>query len=454
MDKGLEKKYGLPTAIAMIVGIVIGSGVFFKADDVLEKTDGNVVLALIAWSIGALAMIFGALVFSEFAQRIEKSNGLVDYTEIAYGKRAGYLAGWFNLVLYLLPLVAILSWITSMYTLILMGSENPENSAMTWILAIIYMLLIYVINYYSPLIAGKLQVSAMIIKLIPLGCVGILGVVLGMKSGVGSENITNAMSTIKQSKGTLPMAIVGTAFAYEGWIVALTINSEIKNAKKNLPKALTVGTIIVFIVYVLYFLGISSSLPTSQIVAEGNNSVAVATTKLFGSTASSILIVFVIISCIGTLNGLILSVMRGAYTLAIRNQGPMPNLMKKIDPKTNMPINSTIFSLISSLLYLALWYASLNKTFGRYIGLDEIPIVMMYGLYVILYVYYIKEFKDLGFVKRFVIPIFALIGAGIILYGGFSNPDIGIYMLISILGIFLGLLFYRKDDIELEEIND
>ncbi len=454
MNKALDEKYGLPTAVAMIVGIVIGSGVFFKADDVLAKTDGNVVLALLAWAIGAFAMIFGALVFAEFAQRIEKSNGLVDYTEVAYGKKAGYLAGWFNLMLYLLPLAAILSWITSMYTLILIGYENPENSTLTWALAFIYMSVIYLINYFSPLIAGKLQVSAMIIKLIPLGLVGIVGVIFGIKSGVGVANIHSAMATIHQSKGTLAMAIVGTAFAYEGWIVALTINNEIKDAKKNLPKALVMGTLVVFVVYVLYFLGIASTLPTEQIVTEGNNSVAVATATLFGSTASSILIVFVIISCIGTLNGLILSIMRGPYTLAIRNQGPMPELMSKIDPKTNMPVYSTIFSLICTILYLALWYASLNNTFGRYIGLDEIPIVMMYGLYVILYIYYIKEFTDLGFFKRFVIPIFALVGAGIILYGGFSNPDIGIYLIVSVVGILSGLFFYRKDGIELEEIND
>ena len=77
MEKGLEKKYGLFTAIAMVVGVVIGSGVFFKADDVLKLTKGNLLLALLAWGIGAFSMIFGSLVFAEFAQRIEKSNGIV-----------------------------------------------------------------------------------------------------------------------------------------------------------------------------------------------------------------------------------------------------------------------------------------------------------------------------------------------------------------------------------------
>ena len=74
----LDKRYGLMTAIAMVVGVVIGSGVFFKADDVLRLTGGNLAIALLAWALGAFSMIFGALVFAEFAQRIEKSNGIVD----------------------------------------------------------------------------------------------------------------------------------------------------------------------------------------------------------------------------------------------------------------------------------------------------------------------------------------------------------------------------------------
>ncbi len=454
MDKGLEKKYGLPTSIAMVVGIVIGSGVFFKADDVLTSTGGNLILSLIAWCVGAVAMIFGSLVFAEFAQRIEKSNGLVDYTEAAYGKRAGYLAGWFNCVIYLIPITTILSWVTSMYTLILIGHENPSNSLLTWILACVYAIVIFLINYYSPLVAGKLQVTATVIKLIPLALVAFLGFFLGLKSGVGVQNLHDAMATFGQSKGTLSGAIVGTAFAYEGWIIAITINGEIKNAKKNLPKALTIGTLIVFAVYVLYFLGIASTLPTSEIIANGDNSIAIATTKLFGSTASTVLIVFVVISCIGTLNGLMLSVMRAPYTLAIRNQGPMPNLLKKIDPKTKMPLYSALFSLTLVFVYLALWYASLNNLFGKYIALDEIPIVMVYGVYFFLYIYYMKEFNDLNFFRRFVIPILALLGAGIILYGGFSNPSIGMYLIINVAVILLGLLFYRKDSVELPEIND
>ncbi|PKM56514.1 MAG: amino acid permease [Firmicutes bacterium HGW-Firmicutes-3] len=441
----LEKKYGLLTAIAMVVGVVIGSGVFFKADDVLTLTDGNIILALVAWAVGAFSMIFGALVFAEFAQRIEKSNGIVDYSEVAYGKKFGYLVGWFKGVLYFSPLSAILAWVASLYTMILLGSDNPTNALGTWMLAVVYMFLTYLMNYFAPIIAGRFQVTTTLIKLIPLSLVAIGGMISGLINGVTMTNFTDAMSSVGSSSGTLASAVVATAFAYEGWTVAITINGEIKDSKKNLPKALTVGALIVFLVYIFYFLGIAGVLPTPEIVSEGDNAVNIVTNQLFGSTASVILTGFVIISCLGTLNGLVMSCIRVPHSLAIRNQGPVPKIISKINKKTNMPINSAIFAGCLSFGYLLLWFFSINETFGAYIALDEIPIVLVYGLYIFLYMWYIKNFKDLNFFSRYIKPIFATIGSLIILYGGITNPSIGIYLVVSVMVILIGLLFYRKE---------
>lgn len=440
----LKKKYGLLTAIAMVVGVVIGSGVFFKADDVLSITNGNLIVALMAWIVGAFAMIFGSLVFAEFASRIEKANGIVDYFEEAYGKMAGYLVGWFNGVLYFSPLSAILAWVASLYTMLLFGNDNPENGWLTWAVAITYMLLAYIMNYYAPIIAGRFQVTTMFIKLVPLALIALGGMFSGLINGVTMENFANAASSIGSSGSTFSAAVVATAFAYEGWIIAITLNSEIKDSKKNLPKALTIGAFIVFLVYIAYFLGIVGVLPTSQIVSEGNNSVNIVSGSLYGSFAATLLIAFVVISCLGTLNGLVMSCMRFPYSLAVRKQGPMVKWMEQISAKTNMPAYATLFAMVLSFGYLAIWYGSLNNIFGRYIGVDEIPIVMVYGLYVFLYIWYMKNFKDLSVYNRFVKPIFAMLGAGIILYGGITNPSIGMYMVISVCVLLLGLVFYKK----------
>lgn len=441
----LIKRYGLWTAIAMVVGVVIGSGVFFKADDVLALTNGNLIYALLAWVIGAISMIFGALVFAEFAHRIERSNGIVDYSEEAYGKKFGYLVGWFQGVLYYTPLSAILAWVAAMYTLVLFGANSPDNSPMTWILAAVYMVFGYLLNYFAPVLAGRFQVATTVIKLIPLILIAVVGSVSGLFNGVMFENFTSAAKNIGSSSGTLASAVVATAFAYEGWIVATTINNEIRDAKKNLPKALIIGSIIVLIVYIIYFLGISGVLSTTKIVQEGNNAISLAANSLFGGVSAVILTAFVVVSCLGTLNGLIISNIRMPFSLAIRNQGPLPKLLSRVNAKTNMPPYATLYAFLLSAIYSLLWYGSLNNWFGRYIGLDEIPIVLIYGLYIFLYIWYMKSFTDLGKWKRYGRPILAVMGSLIILYGGISNPSIGIYLVISVLMILFGLIFYKKD---------
>lgn len=444
----LSKKYGLATAVAMVVGVVIGSGVFFKADDVLILTNGNVLLALIAWGLGAFSMIFGALCFAEFAGRIERTNGIVDYLETAYGKRMGYLAGWFNCVLYFSILSAILAWVSSLYTMVLLGSDNPSNSLMTWVLAVGYMVAIYTLNYVAPILAGKFQVTTTVIKLIPLALIAVLGFASGLVNGVFMDNMSAAASEISKAGGTLASAVVATAFAYEGWIVAITVNSEIKDSKRNLPKALVMGTLLVFVVYVLYFLGITSMLPVDVILQHGDQAVSMVATDLFGTVGGSILTVFVVISCLGTLNGLALTNSRIPYSLAVRNQGPAPKFFAKVDEKTNMPRHSALGAFVLSMIYLGVWYGSLNNVFGRYIGLDEVPIVMIYGFYILLYAWYMKNFTDLKGFNRYGKPICAILGALVILYGGITNPNVGMYMVISLIVLGSGLLFYRKEQAE------
>ena len=444
----LHKRYGLWTATAMVVGVVIGSGVFFKADDVLKLTEGNVLYALLAWGIGAFAMIFGALVFAQFAQRIEKSNGIVDYAETAYGDRFGYLVGWFKGVLYYAPLSAILAWVAALYTLILAGSDSPDNSPLTWALAVVYLVVAYLVNYYSPILAGKIQVSTTIIKLIPLTLIAVVGTIYGMFNNVLFDSFSAAAGKIGSTGGSLSAAVVSTAFAYEGWIVATTINSEIKDSKKVLPKALTIGSLAVLVVYIAYFLGIAGVLPAEEIIAQGNAAVSVAASTLFGSFAASLLTAFVVVSCLGTLNGLIISLIRTHYSLAVRNNGPAPNLLSRLSEKTNMPAYTAVYASILSAVYLSLWYGSFNGWYGegRFVSIDEIPIVLIYGMYLFLYVYYIKEFKDLNAWKRFGVPILATVGSLIILYGGFRNPSIGLYLIISVVVLLLGLVFYRKPE--------
>ncbi len=109
MDTQLKKKYGLFTAISMVVGIVIGSGVFFKAEKILGVTGGNLPLGILAWIIGGVIMMICSYVFAVMATKFEYVNGVVDYSEVTVGKKYGYMMGWFFATIYYPTLTSVLA---------------------------------------------------------------------------------------------------------------------------------------------------------------------------------------------------------------------------------------------------------------------------------------------------------------------------------------------------------
>ena len=123
MNNGLEKRYGLLTAIAMVVGIVIGSGVFVKAEKVLTATGGNLSLGILAWLLGGLVMILCAYNFALMATKHEKVSGVVDYAEVLVGGRYAYFFAWFAAVIYFPAMTSVVAWVAARYFGVLMGWE-------------------------------------------------------------------------------------------------------------------------------------------------------------------------------------------------------------------------------------------------------------------------------------------------------------------------------------------
>ena len=441
----INKKYGIWTATAMVIGIVIGSGVFFKADNVLLASNGSISMALLAWIVGAISMIFGALVFADCSSKYETSNGVVDYAEVMVSKKYAHLIGWFNAILYYPALAAVLAWVSANYTCLLFGFTGNA----VWWIALIYVFLIFVLNHFAPILSGKFQVSTTVIKLIPLLLIAVVGIVSGLFNGVLLENFVSVASDFSEQSNGFAAAVLATAFAYEGWIIATTINSEIKDSKKNLPKALAIGSIFVFVIYILYFLGIVSVIPAETVLAQGDNAVNLVAKSLFGQAGATILTIFVIISCLGTLNGLVLGSSRGFYSLAVRDQGIAPQHFKVIDSKTNMPKNSSFLSLFFILVYLFVWFANFKGLMpnGLFIDISELPIAMIYGLYISIYISYMRKMKNEPFYKRFLFPILALLGATIVVYGALSKPSVLIDLSISIVVFISGLFFYKKETV-------
>ncbi len=436
----LNKRYGFWTTVAMVVGIVIGSGVFFKSDDVLLATNGNMGLALLAWLIGGSIMIVTAYIFSQMATRIQKVNGLVDYFEAAYGSRAGYLVSWFMSTIYFPGLAAILAWVSANYTLVLFGLDSG-----VWALAFIYLTLITILNITAPIIAGRVQVSTTIIKLIPLALVAIAGTISGLFSGQLFDNFTHvAKSVSSQSGGGLAVATVATAFAYEGWIIATSINSELKNGKKDLPRALMVGTATIVVVYVLFYIGISGVLTNDQLILAGDNAPVEVLSKIFKTFGGTLLSVFVVVSCIGTLNGLVMANSRGIYSGAVRDMGPAPKLFSKVSKKTNTPLPSAILGYFFALCWLTVWYGNFAGWFNGFLDFSELPITFLYVIYIAIYIWYMKTFTHLGFVSRYVMPILASMGSLYMIWGASKKDMFFTFLIIFLCIMGLGALLSRK----------
>lgn len=406
-NNGLSKKYGLLTAIAMVVGIVIGSGVFFKAQVVLQKTSGDMPLGILAWAIGGAIMIICANTFAFMATKYEKVNGVVDYAEATMGKKYAYFVGWFMTTIYYPTLTSVLAWLSARYTMELFGSADVAGGTCL-ALSGLFLILSYAVNALSPIIAGRFQVATTIIKLIPLFAMAIVGTVAGLINGNVNSSIATAGSG---NMSSLFAAVVATAFAYEGWIIATAINAELKNAKRNLPLALTIGAIIVVTVYIIYYIGLAGGASIDILQEHGASK---AFLNVFGNIGGTILKVFIVISCLGTLNGLMLGCVRGMYSLSVRNSGPLPKVFGEIDKNTNMPVNSSIIGLVFAALWLFYFFgANLRDNLFGLFGFDssEIPIVTLYALYIPMFIMFIKKTKDGGVWKSKVLPILSIIAS-------------------------------------------
>ena len=424
MENKLERKYGLFTAICMVVGIVIGSGVFFKAQTVLTKTGGDMPLGIVAWLIGGLIMLVCMMTFSFMSQKYERVNGLVDYAEATMGPKYGYYMGWFAATVYFPSLTSALAWLTARYTLVFITSVNPDFPMTIpadqggciigpecMALSLFFLCLVYTVNALSPKLAGKLQTSTTVIKLIPLGLMAVVGMAYGLTTG----NLQNNMATTAQVEGVsanpLFAAVCATAFAYEGWIIATSINSEIKDSKKNLPKALLSGGIIIVAVYILYFVGVAGGATSQELIDQG---ATVAFTNIFGNVLGNVLNLFVAISCLGTANGLMLGCCRCMYSLGSRGEGPCAEMFSQVDKKTNMPNNSSVFALmVSAIWFLYFYLSNLACTWTGAFVFDstELPIITLYLMYIPMFIQWMRKEKDQSLVRRYVFPTLALCGS-------------------------------------------
>ena len=341
----------------MVVGIVIGSGVFIKAAKVLKLTGGSMLKSVAVIAITGAIMIVCALVFAELGSRYEKVNGVVDYAEMALGPAYAYYVGWFLATIYYPCLVAILAWFASLFTCLLFNIEFFSGAHLA--IGATFLMFGYGINALSPTLGGRLQVSMTVIKLVPLLLMGIAGTIAGLTNGTTLavlHTVTDMADNV--SGGGMIAAVCAFAFSYEGWIIATSINAELKNARRSLPIALVIGAVICTAIYCLYVFSMSAIGSVDAILDSGMMGVylpSIAFSKLFGNVIGTLVYVFIIVSCLGTMNGLIMGSCRGIYSVAARGMGPKPDFFGDVDRQNNMCIKSSLIGMIARRLLVFLY---------------------------------------------------------------------------------------------------
>ena len=458
MDNHLKRKYGLFTAICMVAGIVIGSGVFFKAQTILQKTGGDMPMGILAWVIGGAIMLVNLLTFSFMSQKYEKVSGLVDYAEATMGSRYGYLMGWFVATIYFPGMGAALCWVSARYTMEFITSAFPgfpmiiPTSQMGCLigpecvsLTLLYLCMTYAINTLSPKIAGKFQTSTTIIKMIPLALMAIAGLIVGLRTGTLQENFVTTAQVAETSGNPLFAAVCATAFAYEGWIIATSINAEIRDSKKNLPRALIIGGLIIIAVYLLDYIGVAGGATDQELIDKG---ATVAFTNIFGGFLGNVLNLFIVISCLGTTNGLMMGCTRCMYALAARGEGPNPEAYGQLDRHTNMPNNSAVFALMVTAVWFVYFY--LSNLAGTWSGIfvfdsTELPIITLYLMYLPMFIQWMRREKQESVLRRFVLPGLAFCGSVFMIIASVFSHRMGCvwYLIVYIVVMAIGLRQYK-----------
>ena len=418
MEQRLTRKYGPVVAVCMVVGSMIGSGIFFRTEIILNNIGANLPLGILAWAIGGIITLTFAYNFANLANRYETSGGFVDYTEALIGEKASYYVGWFVATIYFPFSAAILAWVAARFTVELFGWHTGENAVSQFIsgqtisIAAFYMIVLYVINMISPKIGGKIQVSTTVIKVIPLILMGTIGVIVGISNGTTAENMASAFQGTAAGNPFFG-ALVSTAFAFAGWETLTSLNSEVKNSKKVLPLAMIGGILIVVTLYILYFIGIFSAGNIAAWQATGGNALTFgAFENIFGSVGTSILISFIVVSCLGTTNAFMMISGKAFYSLAIRGQGPRPEMFGEVDRHTNMPLHGSNLALIFMGAWLVLWFGG-QAGVGWFVmpwTLMIVPVTVNMVLIPIFIAIMIKC-TDMHWFNRFVAPFLGLSGS-------------------------------------------
>lgn len=376
---GLLPALGVFTTTMVVVGGVIGSGVFRKSG-VMAAEVGSPMLLLGVWLLAGVITMFGTLATAEISSIIPETGGQYVYFERMYGSFAAYLYGWGVFAVIQTGSIAALAVVFSEFATHFVLLPDLAGNAATWaiplpfigdvlpfkdfgvkIFAVGVIVVLTAINYLGVKLGGIVQDIFTVAKV--AGMLVLFIAVLLPNSGGNWSNLTAPSPVIRKEGLALVIAIAaalqGAFWAYDGWIKTSYIAGEIRNAQEVLPRATVLGMLMVTALYLMLNAGYCWVLPVDE-MAKSKLVAADAAEKVFADGSKWIALV-VMVSTFGANNAVVLSSARVYFAMAQRNV--FPAFFGRVHPRFHTPGASLIAQAMwSSLLVFSGTFDMLTDT--------------------------------------------------------------------------------------------
>uniref|UniRef100_A0A914UK89 Uncharacterized protein n=1 Tax=Plectus sambesii TaxID=2011161 RepID=A0A914UK89_9BILA len=349
-EVGLEKSLTLFNGVSIIVGCIIGSGIFIAPTGVQEKA-GSVGLSLIVWIACGIFSGIGAYCYAELGTLIRKSGGDYAYIMEAFGPFLAFVRLWIESIVVRPCTCTIVALTFAIYMLRPFYPHCDPPSGAPQLFAAALIILLTAINCISVRWATFVQDVFTIAKVLALILIILTGAVM-MCTGKPKyfESFENIFEGTSRDIGTASLAFYSGLFAYQGWNYLNFIVEELQNPKRNLPLSIAISISTCTIIYVLTNIALYTVITPEEMLESPAVAVEFAN-KLYGPFAFCMPI-FVACSTIGSANGVILTSSRLFYAGA--REGHMPQVLTMINAATKTPIPAVVFTGFLSLCYLAL----------------------------------------------------------------------------------------------------
>ncbi|CAN9506918.1 unnamed protein product [Ophioblennius macclurei] len=341
----LQRDIGLVSGICLIVGTMIGSGIFISPKSVLLYT-GAVGPCLIVWAACGVLAAVGALCYAELGTMITKSGGEYAYLSEAFHPVIAYLFSWTTVMVLKPSSFAIITMSLAEYASVPFYSGCTPPLVVTKCLAAAAMLLIASFNCFSVKLASYVQNFFTAAKLLIILIIVIAGIVLLAQGN--TENLANAFDSPSLSFGSVGLAFYNGLWAYEGWNQLNFITEELKNPSRNLPLAIIIGIPLVSVCYVMINFAYFSVLTPNELLVSQAVAVSFGDKVLY--PMSWIVPLFVAFSTFGAANGSCFTAGRLAYVAG--RQGHTVEILSYISVKHFTPAPALIFNTILALIYI------------------------------------------------------------------------------------------------------